>query len=102
MCNKRITGNKPLMTVTGGGSDIHVVGGACLFYRNHAGDPPEGTIYGNEAYRTNGQADLHYSWDAVNQAIKTVPMPLRVRSWRKIDVGYGYLERDKASTLVHD
>jgi len=84
VCNQRINqNNTSLMNITGGGNDLHIIGGVCLYFRNYA--EAGSSIYGKNAYRTRGTSDLMWSWDAVNMALKPVPMPLQVRSWRKLE-----------------
>lgn len=84
--NKRPTTAVSILDVRGGGNENHITGGALVYMRNNANSSADdGSIYGQELYRTRGTSDLKYSYDALMNAIAEVKTSVQIRSWRKLE-----------------
>jgi hypothetical protein len=86
--NVASSGPKTMLETVGGGSDIHVVGGAILFSRNKV-DPsnPSANLLGHAFTKLSGQADIHWSRLGLNKAHEVMPSAMQVRSWRRVPEG---------------
>lgn len=78
--NKNPTKNNaaPLVTV-GGGSSIHIVGGAFVYMRNM-----EDSLINQNFAKLAGQADIKYSSAALNFLNQASPSSMEVRAWSKL------------------
>jgi hypothetical protein len=72
------TNSAPFITV-GGGTQIHIIGGALLLF-----DPNSGIINNSTVVKLAGNSAINYSPMNLAAAFKAYPKSMAVRSWRKI------------------
>jgi hypothetical protein len=76
--HKAPTGNNAApLTFVGGGNALHIIGGAMVLVGS-------GSALTRTVVKSAGQSDLMYDSKAIDQANKSYPAGMSVRSWRKL------------------
>ncbi|MCZ7647698.1 MAG: hypothetical protein M5U26_20985 [Planctomycetota bacterium] len=82
---KRITANnKPPLQLTGGGTGNHIVGGGLVYMQNYSASGTKGNLLNEDLYETNGNSDLKFSFDALNNINVESISSVQLRSWRVV------------------